>query len=50
MNESIEKKMRVSALKRRQKQAIAEEDYEAAAALRDQIRALNGEGEAERHE
>ncbi len=50
MNESIEKKMRISALKRRQKQAIGEEDYEAAAALRDQIRALNGEGEAERHE
>ncbi len=50
MNESIEKKMRISALRRRQKQAIAEEDYEAAAELRDQIRALNGAGEAERHE
>ena len=50
MNESIEKKMRISALRRRQKQAIAEEDYEAAAELRDQIRALNGEEEAERHE
>ena len=50
MNESSEKKMRISARRRRQKQAIAEEDYEAAAELRDQIRALNGAGEAERHE
>ena len=43
MNESIEKKMLISALRRRQRQAIAVEDYEAAAALRDQIRALTGE-------
>lgn len=50
MNESIEKKMLISALRHRQRQAIAVEDYEAAAALRDQIRALTGEGEAERHE
>ncbi len=50
VNESIEKKMRISALKRRQKQAIADEDYETAAALRDQIRAMSEEGEAERHE
>ena len=50
MNESIEKKKRISTLKRRQRQAISDEDYEMAAALRDQIRALSGGGEAECHE
>ena len=50
VNESIERKMRISALRRRQKQAIADEDYEAAAELRDQIRALSSEEEAERDE
>ena len=49
LNESIEKKMRLSALKRRQQQAIAEENYEAAATLRDQIRALSNGGEEHCH-
>lgn len=50
VNESIEKSMRLNELRRRQKLAIDDEDYEAAAVLRDQIRALMQETEAQRHE
>lgn len=50
VNASIEKALRLNELRRRQKLAIHDEDYEAAATLRDQIRALQSETEETEHE